>query len=97
MSNDIGKIIKHKCEERGWPITKLAKLSGVPQASIHSWTTGREPKLSQLRKVAEALEMPFYELAFGEADPFDVESKILLRELFSGDVRVTLHKIEREK
>ncbi len=84
---------------RGLSIAQLARKSGIPKATLHAWTTGREPKISQLRKVAEALKMPLYKLAFSEPDPFeekDVPSELLQR-LFSGDLRVTIDRIERIK
>ncbi|MBY0316333.1 MAG: helix-turn-helix domain-containing protein [Bdellovibrionales bacterium] len=93
----LPKLLKSECLKRGITVTELAKKAGVPKATVHAWIGGREPKLQQLRKVASALEMSFHKLAFGENDPHEIDSEVLLREIFSGDVRVTLHKIERRK
>lgn len=97
MSGDVGKNIKTACERRGWSVTRLAKESGIAQQTIHGWTTGRSPSLEQLRKVADALEAPLYQLAFGGSDPHELETDVILKELFAGDIRVTLQKIERKK
>jgi hypothetical protein len=55
--------------------------------------------LNQLKQVASALEVSFHELCFGEPDPYEqkMDTEEVLRELFTGDVRVTLHRIERQK
>lgn len=93
----LGKTLKAECLKRGITLTQLAKQAGVPKATLHAWTTGREPSIGQLKKVADTLEISFYRLAFGKNDPNEVDGEVLLKELFSGDVRVTLHKIERSK
>jgi hypothetical protein len=51
----------------------------------------------QVKKVAAALGVSLHELVFGEPDPFEVSGEELLREIFSGDVRVTLHPLDRKK
>lgn len=38
-----------------------------------------------------------HELCYGEPDPYEVKSEEILKELFSGDIRVSIHKIERIK
>ena len=94
---DVGTNIKIECERLGWTVSRLAKESGIPQQTIHGWTTGRSPSLEQLRKVADVLEVPFYQLAFGTHDPHELEADVILKELFTGDVRVTLQRIERRR
>ena len=51
----------------------------------------------QLKKVASTLQISTHELLFDEADPYDNKTDEILKELFSGDVRVTLHRIERKR
>ena len=92
----LGKILKTECLKRGITLTQLAKKAGIPKATLHSWTAGREPSLGQLKKVADTLEISFYKLAFGTHDPHELDGEVILKELFSGDVRVTLQKIERK-
>ena len=89
-------MIQSLCEKQGLSLTKLAKDSGVPKATLHSWTTGTNPNVEQLKKVAKTLQVSIHKLAFGISDPFEEVGVTVLKELFSGDVRVTLHKIEKE-
>lgn len=51
---------------------------------------------TQLRKVAATLQISTHELMFDEVDPFENKADEILKELFSGDVQVTLHRIERK-
>ena len=92
----LGTMIQSLCEQRGVSLTKLAKMSGVPKATLHSWTTGTNPNVEQLKKVAETLQISLHKLAFGKSDPFEEVGETVLKELFSGDVRVTVHRIERD-
>lgn len=78
-------------------MARLAKEAGIPKATLHGWTAGKEPSLVQLKKVATALRIPLHTLAFGEPDPFEDVGEEILKEIFSGDVRVTLHRIHRGK
>jgi len=92
----LGKMITRFCEGKGWTIARLARESGVPKPTLHGWTTGRSAlNLNQLRKVASALQVPLHELAFGEPDPYEKPGEEILKELFSGDVRISIHRIER--
>jgi transcriptional regulator with XRE-family HTH domain len=94
----LGAILEKHCERRGLNLSELARKSGVPKQTLHGWVTGRKGvNLEQLRKVSVALEVSIHELAFGEPDPYESPSEEVLKELFSGDVRVTLHRIERKK
>ncbi len=78
-------------------LTELSKKTKVPKTNLHSWTTGANPQLDQLKRVCEVLQVSVHELAFGGADPYEPKSEEILKELFTGDVRVTLHRIERQK
>jgi transcriptional regulator with XRE-family HTH domain len=94
----LGDTILSLCKKRGLTLAKLSRDSGVPTQTLHGWTIGKAAaNLDQLRKVASALEISFHELAFGEPDPFEHSGEEILKELFSGDVRVTLHRIERKR
>lgn len=49
--------------EQGLSQQKLAKLSGVSQTAIYHWEKGdRRPKLEQVRRIADALDVGLYEL-----------------------------------
>ena len=94
LSQTLSKI----CTERKLNLSKLAKETGVPIQTIHGWTEGRKAvNLAHLRKVAEYLKIPIFELLYGERDSFELSSEEILRELFSGDIRVTVHKIEKRR
>lgn len=49
--------------EQGLSQQKLAKLSGISQTAIYHWEKGdRNPKLEQVRRIADALEVSLSEL-----------------------------------
>lgn len=86
------------CKERGITLSKLARDSKVPIQTLHGWTTGRRAvQLEQLKRVASTLQVSVHELAYGKPDPFEPVTQELLEEIFSGDVRVTLHRIRKQK
>ncbi len=86
------------CKARGWSISRLARETKIPVTTIHGWTAGRRSvDLEQLRTVASALRISIHELSFGVPDPNESVGEEVLKELFSGDVRVTVQKIERRK
>ena len=95
---DLGKRLNRLCKERGLSLSELARLSSVPVQTLHGWTTGRKAvQLEQLKRIASALKVSVHELAYGEPDPYEPVGEEILRELFSGDVRVTVQRIERKK
>ncbi len=90
-------IIKF-CQDRGLSLARLSKLSGVPKTNLHAWSTGRTTlDLKQLKKVANVLKVSVHELVYGELDPYEPSSETILKEIFSGDIRVTVHRIERRR
>jgi transcriptional regulator with XRE-family HTH domain len=94
----LEQTISELCRKRGWTLARLARESGVPPQTLHNWTLGRKAvNPDQLRKIAQTLEVSFHYLMFGESDPFEQPGDEILREIFSGDVRVTLHRIEKTK
>lgn len=85
-------------KNKGLSFADLSKKSGVSKSTIHGWTTGRRVQdLKELKRVAQVLEISLHELVFSEPDPFETRHEELLKELFSGDVRITVHKIERPR
>jgi transcriptional regulator with XRE-family HTH domain len=95
----LAEMLLMLCEEKKISLSQLAKRARTPVATIHGWRTGRSVQdMDQLKRVATVLECPIHRLLYGESDPF--ESAIgedSLKEIFSGDVRITLHRIERTK
>ena len=94
---ELRRILPALCKKKGLTLSKLSKLSGVPISTLDGWSSGRKVHdLDQLRAVAAALEVSLFDLAFGESDPFAVAAEEVLSEIFSGDVRVTLHRIQKK-
>ncbi len=92
----LDKVLASLCQKKGWTMARLARESGVPKQTLHNWTSGRRLlNPDQLKKVAHALEVSIHFLMFGERDPYESAGEEILKEIFSGDVRVTLHRIER--
>lgn len=94
----LSKNLQFHLRRKGWTLARLSKETGINKSTLHAWTIDRGTiKLDYLRKVAHALEVSTHQLAYGEPDPHENLSTEVLKELFSGDVRVTLHRIERSK
>ena len=86
------------CKKQNLSLSKLSVLSGVPHQTLHGWSLGRKSvRLAQLKAVARALHVSVHELAYGEPDPNESIGEEILKELFTGDVRVTVHRIERRR
>ena len=51
----IGEIIRQKRKQMGISQDKLSELTGIPQTTISGWERGFEPKLSELKNIAIAL------------------------------------------
>ena len=68
-----GEKIKAAREKAGFTQAELASKLGIPYHSIGQWERGlRNPKWETLEKIAEALQIPVYELidgGFGALDP----------------------------
>lgn len=93
----ISKNLKKRMDQKGWTLARLSKETGVNKSTLHAWTVGRGTiNLDYLKKVASALEISVHQLAYGEPDPHEAIGQTVLKEIFSGDVRVTLHRIERK-
>jgi transcriptional regulator with XRE-family HTH domain len=91
---NLDKNLIKICKKKKMTLASLAKRSGVKQPTLHGWTTGRSVQnLDDLRKVCEVLEVSLHSLLFDKEDPFENKDQIL-QELFKGDVRITIHKID---
>lgn len=94
----LSQTLTSLCKVKGITFAELSRRSGVAQQTLHNWTLGRRSvNPDQLKKVAQILEVSVHHLLYGESDPFESPSEEILREIFSGDVRVTLHRIERRR
>jgi transcriptional regulator with XRE-family HTH domain len=91
LSQNLLKV----CRQKKMSLATLAKKSGVKQPTLHGWTTGRSVQnLNDLKRVCEVLEIGLHTLLFDEPDPYEGHAK-LIEELFSGEVRITINKIEK--
>ena len=94
----LAAMISSLCKEQGLSLNELSRRSNVPVQTIHNWTAGgKAVNPDQVRKVAIALSTSVHFLLFGESDPNDPAPAEVLQEIFSGDVRVTLHRIRRKQ
>jgi DNA-binding Xre family transcriptional regulator len=95
----LSKKLKEILVRKKVSLSELSRRTQVPKTTLHSWvsTDKTNINLTQLQQVARYLEISVHELAFGEADPFETIGGEVLKELFSGDLRVTVHKIEKKK
>jgi transcriptional regulator with XRE-family HTH domain len=89
----LAKNIIRLCKEKGITVTQLARMAEISQPTLHGWTTGRSvKKVEDLKKIASVLEVSIHELLFGTPDPYESNAK-RLEEIFSGDLRITIHKV----
>lgn len=94
----LGSKLNQLCKVQGLSLSCLVKEAGVPMQTVHAWTTDRKSiNPDQIKKVASVLKISVHELLFDEPDPHDSIGEEILKEIFSGDVRITLHRIERRK
>lgn len=94
----LSSILESLCKKKGITLAELARRSEVPKQTLHNWTIGRRSiNPDQIKRVSQVLETSVHYLLFGEHDPFESPTEEILKEIFSGDVRVTLHRIERRR
>ena len=92
----LSKMLQKLLPEKNLTPSKLSRLSGISTTTIHGWQNGRAVQdLDALKKVATILQTPVHVLLYGEPDPFETASEEVLKEIFSGDIRVTLHRIDK--
>jgi transcriptional regulator with XRE-family HTH domain len=95
----LEKTLATILKDRHLSLSKLSELSGVPKTTLHSWMKKGQitVNLKQLKQVCEILKIGLHELAFGETDPLAMPSDEIIKEIFSGDLRVSISRIERKK
>ena len=60
----FAEMLRKELKERDWSIYRLASLSSIPPSTIKGWLyNGREPSMSNARKVAKALDKTVEDLA----------------------------------
>lgn len=94
--------LKAAMEDQKISITQLSKRAGVPVTTIHGLlNTSNQKRLDvvQLQKICNVLSVPLYEMIFSKPDP-NAKTEIgaeTLTDLFRGDIRVVVQRINREK
>jgi transcriptional regulator with XRE-family HTH domain len=91
---ELHNTILKLCREKGITPTKLARVSGIKQPTLHGWITGRKVKnLEDLLKICEVFNVSLYFLLFDKPDPYEKtdEGKIL-EELFKGEIRIVIQR-----
>lgn len=94
----LGENLARLMKARGVSLSKLSRDTTVAKTTLHSWLKQNKGRvdLDQLQKVARYFETSVHQLAYGDSDPFEAASNEILKELFSGDLRIVVHKIERK-
>ena len=92
---NLRNVLRELLEKERISITKLAKETEVPIQTIHGWLVGKNPSnANHLKKVAKYFKVTIHYLLFGEEDPFEKTlTTTELKQIFSGDIRVTIHKL----
>lgn len=93
---NLKKNLQLLLKERGWTLARLARESKVPKSTIGDWTGSQTAiNLTQLRKVADALRVPVWRLAYSldEPDPHEKYPEELIQEIFSGKLMVTIARV----
>ncbi len=72
---ELKNNLKSQLLKKRLSLSELSKIAQVPKTNIHSWLLGSNPNLAQLKRVADTLEVSFYELAFGISEPIQPKSE----------------------
>jgi len=59
MNGNIAKVVQQEMDSRGWTQQILEDKSGISQATISRVLDGKNVKLNTVRRLFEALELPF--------------------------------------
>jgi hypothetical protein len=59
-SAELGQVIKHLADERGWTIRRMANVTGAPERVVQSWIDGQDvPTGSQWNALKRAVNFAF--------------------------------------
>lgn len=88
MTNKFSKKLKKIMYEKGFTQKDLAEKLGVSQAFISSWQVGkRNPKLSSIKKISEALNVPV-DYFFESSENKDSKKDIKILQLEKENLRL---------
>lgn len=92
---ELAKNLVKLCDEKNLTLSKLAKLSGTKQSTLHGWSTGRAVhNLDDLKRVCEVLKVGVHFILYGTQDPYESASEMSLEKLFQGSFQVTFRRID---
>ncbi|MEY4065932.1 MAG: hypothetical protein RIR26_2140 [Pseudomonadota bacterium] len=73
-SISFGKNLSKVMKIRNLRIQDVAEMAQVSKSVVHAWTTGTSPRdLLAVRRLSDALQIPFSELVFGETELVGIE------------------------
>ena len=102
MSIHLKTILEKAMHDQGVSQAKLSQLTRISKATLHGYLNPRVKQskidVSIVKKICDVLKLDFHEALFGLPDPNSkaVLPKEILTELFKGDLRVTIHKIDKK-
>lgn len=98
LKENIEKLMK----EQGLSQSQLAAKAKVSKATLHGYlnpTSKAQTKVdvASVKRICEVLNADLHETLFGSPDPNSKVNlpKEILTEIFKGDLRVTIHKVDR--
>jgi transcriptional regulator with XRE-family HTH domain len=64
MTNDFGKYLREKREEKGFTVNQLSLYSGISAAQLSRIENGKRgvPKAENIKKLSDALSIPYKEM-----------------------------------
>ncbi len=89
-------------DNQGVTQAKLAQLARVSKATLHGYLNPRVKQtridIAIVKRLCDILKLDFHVALFGLPDPNSqaLIPKEILHEIFNGDVRVTIHRIEKK-
>jgi len=96
LKNQIQTYLK----SRGMTASNLSKLSGVPNATIADWLSGRKPRdFDKVKKIADVFKISMDHLIYGDGlesslDEADLDA-LLGDKWISGMFEVKLRRVKR--
>ncbi|WP_449354725.1 helix-turn-helix domain-containing protein [Virgibacillus natechei] len=99
MTNQFGKYLKEKRDEKGYTINQLSLYSSISAAQLSRIENGKRgvPKAENIQKLAEALSVPYDEImrVAGYYKPSDTKQQQELPELSEKDERDIATDLEK--
>lgn len=94
----LKSILRQLLKERGISISNLSKATKVPQQTLHNWLSGTEPRsLSQVKKVADFLEVTLDYVCFGIEQSSKQKIESYQDEINAGVFEVVLRRVKIQK